>query len=109
MSIAIEATGLTEMQRQIVDLAREFARTKIEPHAAERDRSAHFPRDVIDELGKLGFLGMGTPEDYDGLGLDTLTYLLAREELAPADASIGVSVATDDAIPTTVLLAHGRP
>src|SRR5438093_1327516 len=70
MSTAIEATGLTETQRQIVDLAREFARTKIEPHAAEWDRTAHFPRDVIDELGKLGFLGMGTPEAYDGMGLD---------------------------------------
>jgi len=109
MSIAIEATGLTEMQRQIVDLAREFARTKIEPHAAEWDRSAHFPRDVIDELGKLGFLGMGTPEEYDGMGLDTLTYLLALEELAAADASIAVSVAIHNAIPTTMLLRHGSP
>ena len=109
MSIAIEATGLTEMQRQIVDLAREFARTKIEPHAAEWDRSAHFPSDVIDELGKLGFLCMGTPEDYDGMGLDTLTYLLALEELAAADASIAVSVAIHNAIPTTMLLRHGSP
>src|SRR5881275_3656759 len=109
MSIAIEATGLTEMQRQIVDLAREFARTKIEPHAAEWDRSAHFPRDVIDELGKLGFLGMGTPEDYDGMGLDTLTYLLALEEPPAADASIAVSVALHNAIPTTMLLRYGSP
>src|SRR3989441_9092910 len=109
MSTAIEATGLTETQRQIVDLAREFARTKIEPHAAEWDRTAHFPRDVIDELGKLGFLGMGTPEAYDGMRLDTLTYLLALEELAAADASIAVSVSIDNAIPTTMLLRHGSP
>ncbi|OLC02415.1 MAG: acyl-CoA dehydrogenase [Gemmatimonadetes bacterium 13_1_40CM_4_69_8] len=109
MSTAIEATGLTETQRQIVDLAREFARTKIEPHAAEWDRTAHFPRDVIDELGKLGFLGMGTPEAYDGMGLDTLTYLLALEELAAADASIAVSVSIHNAIPTTMLLRHGSP
>src|SRR5207249_1517175 len=107
MSIAIEATGLTEMQRQIVDLAREFARTKIEPHAAEWDRTAHFPRDVIDELGKLGFLGMGTPEEYDGMGLDTLTYLLALEELAAADASIAVSGACHSAMPTTIPLRQG--
>ncbi len=109
MSIAIEATGLTETQRQIVDLAREFARTRIEPHAAEWDRSAHFARDVIDELGKLGFLGMGTPEEYDGMGLDTVTYLLALEELAAADASIAVSVSIHNAIPTTMLLRHGSP
>src|SRR5213593_3427282 len=109
MSIAIEAAGLSETQRQIVDLAREFARTRIEPHAAEWDRTRHFPRDVIDELGKLGFLGMCTPEEYDGMGLDTLTYLLALEELAAADASIAVSVAIHNAIPTTMLLRHGSP
>src|SRR5437667_3678846 len=107
MSIAIEATGLSETQRQIVDLAREFARTRIEPHAAEWDRTAHFARDVLDELGKLGFLGMSTPEEYDGMGLDTLTYLLALEELAAADASVAVSVSIHNAIPATMLLRHG--
>jgi alkylation response protein AidB-like acyl-CoA dehydrogenase len=109
MSIAIEAAGLSETQRQIVDLAREFARTKIEPHAAEWDRTRHFARDVIDELGRLGFLGMCTPEEYDGMGLDTPTYLLALEELAAADASIAVSVAIHNAIPTTMLVRHGSP
>src|SRR6059058_1815991 len=107
MSIAIEAAGLSETQRQIVDLAREFARTRIEPHAAEWDRTAHFARDVLDELGKLGFLGMSTPEEYDGMGLDTLTYLLALEELAAADASVAVSVSIHNAIPATMLLRHG--
>src|SRR5438067_11500763 len=107
MSIAIEAAGLSETQRQIVDLAREFARAHIEPHAAEWDRTAHFARDVLDELGKLGFLGMSTPEEYDGMGLDTLTYLLALEELAAADASIAVSVSIHNAIPATMLLRHG--
>lgn len=109
MSIAIEPAGLTETQRQIVELAREFARTKIEPHAAEWDRTAHFARDVIDELGRLGFLGMATPEEYDGMGLDTVTYLLALEELAAADASIALSVAIHNAIPSTMLVRHGTP
>src|SRR5256884_3023196 len=108
MSIAIEAAGLSETQRQIVDLAREFARTRIEPNAAEWDRTAHFARDVLDELGKLGFLGMSTPEEYDGMGLDTLTYLLALEELAAADASVAVSVSIHNAIPATMLLRHGN-
>src|SRR5881409_4015240 len=107
MSIAIEPAGLSETQRQIVDLAREFARTRIEPHAAEWDRTAHFARDVIDELGKLGFLGMCTPDEYDGMGLDTVTYLLALEELAAADASVAVSVSIHNAIPTTMLVRHG--
>ncbi|HEU5261507.1 MAG TPA: acyl-CoA dehydrogenase family protein [Gemmatimonadales bacterium] len=109
MSIAIEAAGLSETQRQIVDLAREFARRRIEPHAAEWDRSKHFDRDVIDELGKLGFLGMCTPEQDDGMGLDTVTYLLALEEIAAADASVAVSVSIHNAIPTTMLARHGSP
>src|SRR5438876_875367 len=132
MSIAIEATGLSETQRQIVDLAREFARTRIEPHAAEWDRTGYFPRDVLDEpsrpsssstsewdrtgyfprdvldeLGRLGFLGMCTPEAFDGMGLDTLTYFLALEEIAAADASIAISVSIHNAIPTTMLVRHG--
>jgi len=109
MSIAIEPAGLSGTQRQIVDLAREFARTRIEPSAAEWDRTRHFARDVIDALGKLGFLGMCVPETYDGMGLDTLTYLLALEEIAAADASIAASVAIHNAIPTTMLVRHGTP
>jgi alkylation response protein AidB-like acyl-CoA dehydrogenase len=107
MSIAIEAAGLSETQRQIVDLAREFARNRIEPYAAEWDRTKQFARDVIDELGRLGFLGMCTPEEYDGMGLDTVTYLLALEEIAAADAGVAVSVAIHNALPTTMLLRHG--
>jgi alkylation response protein AidB-like acyl-CoA dehydrogenase len=96
-------------QLQVVELAREFAREKIEPHAAEWDRTKHFARDVIDELGRLGFLGMTTPEEYDGMGLDTLTYLMALEEIAAADASISVSMGIHNAIPTTMLVKHGTP
>ncbi|HZI21786.1 MAG TPA: acyl-CoA dehydrogenase family protein, partial [Gemmatimonadales bacterium] len=107
MSIAIEPAGLTETQRQIVELAREFARTRIEPFAAEWDRAGHFARDVIDALGELGFLGMCAPEAYDGMGLDTVTYLLALEEIAAADASIAVSLSIHNAIPTTMLMRHG--
>jgi hypothetical protein len=96
-------------QQQIVELAREFAREKIEPHAPEWDRAKHFPRDVIDEMGKLGFLGMCAPEEYDGMGLDALTYLMVLEEIAAADAAIAVSMGIHNAIPTTMLVKHGTP
>ncbi len=107
MSIGIEAAGRSETQRQIVDLVREFGRTHIEPHAAEWDRTRHFPRDVIDELGKLGFLGLTTPEAYDGMGLDTATYALALEELAAADAGVAACVAIHNGAPTALLVRHG--
>src|SRR5260370_27593489 len=69
-------------QREVVELAREFAKEKIEPFAAEWDRTCAFPRHVVDELGKLGFLGMTTPEEYDGMGLDTVTYLLPLQKIS---------------------------
>ena len=100
-------TALSEMQEQIRDLAREFAGEHIAPKAAEWDRTRNFPRDVIDQLGALGFLGMRAPEEYDGMGLDLLTYLLVIEELAAADASLAVSVAIHNSIPTTMLVRHG--
>jgi alkylation response protein AidB-like acyl-CoA dehydrogenase len=101
--------GLSDTQRQIVDLAREFAREHIAPHAAEWDRTKTFPRPVIDELGRLGFLGMTVPERYEGMGIDTVTYLLALEEIAAADASIAVSISIQNAIPATMLVRHGSP
>jgi alkylation response protein AidB-like acyl-CoA dehydrogenase len=109
MSTTIEAAGLSETQRQIVELARDFARTRIEPHAAEWDRAARLPRAILDELGALGFLGMITPEADDGMGLDTLTYVLALEELAAADASLAVSVGIQHAVQSGLLLPHGTP
>jgi alkylation response protein AidB-like acyl-CoA dehydrogenase len=99
--------GLSDTQRQIVELAREFAREHIEPHAAAWDRTKQFPRPTIDALGKLGFLGMTVAEAYDGMGLDTVTYLLALEEIAAADASIAVSLSIQNAIPATMLSRHG--
>jgi alkylation response protein AidB-like acyl-CoA dehydrogenase len=103
----VEAAALTDIQQQIRDLAREFAAEHIAPNAAEWDRTKTFPRDVIDQLGELGFLGMRAPEDYDGMGLDLMSYLLVIEELAAADASIAVSVAIHNSIPMTMLARHG--
>jgi alkylation response protein AidB-like acyl-CoA dehydrogenase len=107
MSTAIESAGLSDTQRQIVELARDFARDRIEPRAAEWDRTAQLPRDVLTELGALGFLGMATPEADDGMGLDTLTYLLALEEFAAADAALAVTVGIQHAVQSGLLLPHG--
>ena len=104
-----DSAALTDTQRQIVELARDFARTHIEPHAAEWDRTEHFPRAVLKELGQLGFLGMLAPEEYDGMALDITTYLMVLEELAAADASISVSVGIHNALPTGILARYGTP
>ena len=73
---------LTDEQREVQTLARDFAATEIAPHAARWDREACFPVAVARRMGELGFLGMLIPERYDGLGLDTTSYLLALEEIA---------------------------
>jgi alkylation response protein AidB-like acyl-CoA dehydrogenase len=98
---------MTEEQRQIRDLAREFAEAELRPHAEEWDRGAAFPREVIAKLGELGFLGMLLPEEHDGLGLDTASYLIALEEIARGDASVAVAMSVHNSLPTQMILAHG--
>jgi len=90
-------TPLTEEQREIQRVAREFAMHEIAPHSAQWDRDAYFEPSLVGKLGALGFLGMLLPEEYGGLGLDTLTYLVALEEIATVDASVAVMIsATPD-------------
>ena len=99
--------GLTETQRQIVEVAREFAAEHLAPFSARWDAEHHFPADVIRKLGELGFFGMLVPEEYDGLGLDTLTYLLALEEIAAADGAASISMGVHNSLPTQMLLRWG--
>jgi alkylation response protein AidB-like acyl-CoA dehydrogenase len=101
-------TGLSEEQRQICDLAREFARDVLRPGAEARDENEdRFDREPIDRLGELGFLGMLIPEAYDGLELDMLTYLFALEEIAWGDAAVAVSMSVHNSLPTQTLLRYG--
>src|SRR5690348_8018672 len=98
---------LTEEQFEIQRLAREFAQREIAPHSDEWDRDALFDPAIITQLGELGFLGMLLPEEYDGLGLDMLTYLVALEEIATVDASVAVMMSVHNSLPTQMLLRWG--
>ena len=100
-------TALTEEQREIQMLARAFAADEIAPHAARWDREACFPVAVAHRMGELGFLGMLLPEQYDGLALDTTSYLIALEEIAAADASAAVLMSVHNSLPTQMLLNFG--
>jgi len=101
-------TTLTEEQRQVLGLAHEFAREELRPGVEYRDQHEdEFDRSLVDKLGELGFLGMLIPEEYDGLGLDILTYLFALEEIAWGDASTAVSMSVHNSLPTQILLRHG--
>ena len=98
---------LTEEQHAIQSTARDFAQSELAPHSARWDRDAFFDRAVADKLGALGFLGMMIPERYDGLGLDTCTYLVALEEIAAVDASMAVLMSVHNSLPTQMLLRYG--
>ena len=105
--VADALLALTEEQREIQRLARDFAVAEIEPFADEWDRTAHFEKTIVRKLGDLGFLGMLIPEEYDGLGGDTLTYLLALEEIAAVDASTAVLMSVHNSLPTQMILRWG--
>jgi alkylation response protein AidB-like acyl-CoA dehydrogenase len=101
-----ELLPLTETQREIRQLARAFAAEHVAPFAAAWDRDQHFEPALVPKLGDSGFLGMLVPEEYDGLGLDTTSYLLALEEVAAADASTAVMMSVHNSLPTQMLLSH---
>jgi alkylation response protein AidB-like acyl-CoA dehydrogenase len=100
-------TPLTEEQREIQRVAREFATREIAPHSARWDRDAFFEPALVKQLAELGFLGMLIPEAYEGLGLDTLTYLVALEEIATVDASVAVMISVHNSLPTQMILKWG--
>ncbi|MDQ2889636.1 MAG: acyl-CoA dehydrogenase family protein [Gemmatimonadota bacterium] len=98
---------LTEEQREIQRLARDFAAAEIVPFASTWDRDSYFEPSLIGKLGALGFLGMLAAEEYDGLGLDTLSYLVALETIASADASVAVMMSVHNSLPTQMLASFG--
>src|SRR5881409_2282959 len=98
---------LTAEQREIQALARDFARERIEPHAAEWDREHRFPHELLPELAELGLLGVCVPDEYGGAGADFLSYILVLEELSRADAGVGVTVAVHTSAVTLPILTFG--
>ena len=97
----------TEDQSAIRDAARAFAMAEIDPGAAARDASGEFPRDIIKKLGEMGFLGMTVPEAYGGGGSDFLSYILALEQIAYADASVAVTMSVNNSVACAPILTFG--
>jgi alkylation response protein AidB-like acyl-CoA dehydrogenase len=100
---------MTDQHREIRELARQFAAEQLRPHAEAWDHEQAFPRAVIDQLAELGFLGMLLPEEWDGLEMDTASYLVALEQIAWGDASVAVAMSVHNSLPTQMILAHGTP
>src|SRR6202012_1380373 len=89
---------LSEEHLMIRQAARDFARTELLPGVIERDEHQKFPAEQIKKLGELGFLGLMTSPEYGGAGLDTVSYVLAMEELSKVDASASVVVSVNNSL-----------
>jgi len=98
---------LTPEQEMIRKTARELARREVAPGAAARDRAHEYPRALVKKLAEMGFMGMAVPAEHGGGGLDTLSYVLAMEEISAADASLGVIMSVNNSLVCDPLLKFG--
>jgi short-chain 2-methylacyl-CoA dehydrogenase len=98
---------LTDEQRQMRDLVREFARNEVAPGAAERDQQETFPLDVVKEMAELGLFGLPIPAEFGGLGADALTWALVMEELGRADTSVAVTLSVASGLAGGMVVRYG--
>lgn len=89
---------LSEEQLMIQQAARDFAQTELQPGVIERDENQIFPAEQVKKLGELGFLGMMVDPKYGGSGLDSVSYVLAMEEIAKVDASAAVVMSVNNSL-----------
>lgn len=89
---------LTEEQLAVQEAARDFAQTELLPGVIERDTEARFPTEQIKKMGALGFMGMMVDPAYRGGGMDTISYVIAMEELSKIDASASVSMSVNNSL-----------
>ena len=98
---------LSEEHLMIRDAARDFAKAELLPGVIERDNKQEFPTEQVKKMGELGFLGMMVDPKYGGGGMDTISYVLAMEELSKIDASASVIVSVNNSLVCYGLQAYG--
>lgn len=101
--------NFTEEQLMIKQTAKEFAESEIAPSAVERDIKGEFPYEIVKKLGELGFMGMMVSPEWGGAGLDTISYVLAMEEISKVDASVGVIMSVNNSLVCWGLETYGTP
>ncbi len=89
---------LTEEQRLIKKTAKEFSNIELLPGAVDRDEKKIWPKDAVDKMGDLGFMGMMVDPIWNGGGMDTISYAIAMEEISRADASAGVIMSVNNSL-----------
>lgn len=100
---------LTDDQRRIRDVAREFAEAELGDRIASYDERHAFPHEIVAKLGPLGFMGVLVPEEYGGAALDYVSYALIVEELNRGDASVGITMWAHNSLGTNHIALFGSP
>ncbi|WP_127110139.1 acyl-CoA dehydrogenase family protein [Pararhodobacter zhoushanensis] len=98
---------LTEDQTMVRDMARRFAAEQLAPKSAEWDETAHFPRDVVAQMGALGLMGMLVPEEWDGALTDTVAYACALEEIAAGNGALSTVMSVHNSVGCVPILRYG--
>ncbi|MGB8954718.1 MAG: acyl-CoA dehydrogenase [Tumebacillaceae bacterium] len=98
---------LTKDQRDLQQMVRDFAANEIAPIAMDIDRTDEYPLELIRKMGELGLMGIPIPEEYDGVGADFISYMMAIEEISYASASVGVILAVHTSVGTMPILNFG--
>ncbi|MBC3784788.1 acyl-CoA dehydrogenase [Spirosoma utsteinense] len=99
--------NLSEEHLAVQEAARDFAQNELMPGIVERDNEARFPAEQVKRMGELGFLGMMVSPDYGGGGMDTVSYVLAMEEISKVDASASVIMSVNNSLVCYGLEAFG--
>jgi butyryl-CoA dehydrogenase len=89
---------LSEEQAAILELAREFAERAVRPLAEDLDKNARFPTELVSQMAELGFMGIEVEEEWGGAGFDTVSYVIAMEEISAACASTGVIMSVNNSL-----------
>lgn len=100
--------SLSEEQKLIKQAAKDFAKQQLLPTVLERDELQKFPKEEIEKLSELGFMGMMVAPEYGGSGLDTLSYVLAMEEISKVDASTSVIMSVNNSLVCWGLEKYGN-
>ena len=98
---------ITEEHKMIQQEARRFAQNEVAPIAEHHDQTAEFPINTVRKMGQLGFMGIEVPEEYGGIGMDTLAYSLALTEICKADASHGTVMSVNNSLYCHGILKFG--
>lgn len=99
--------SLSEHHELLRKTVRDFARTEVLPHARKWDEEERFPKEIVPKLAELGLLGIRIPEEYGGSGMDITSYAICVEEIARADGSLALTVASHNGLGTGHILSFG--